>query len=53
MEKTDFIDKGEVADIIVRISRWAHSSSGFYQDFIPYAKIIISKIWGDIKKPVL
>jgi len=49
LEKTDFVDKSEAVDIVVRISRWAHSSGGFYQDFIPYAKIIVNKIWGDIE----
>jgi len=41
------VNKKEAADIIVRISRWYHSS-GFYEKFVPFAKKIVSIIWGSI-----
>jgi hypothetical protein len=48
IEKSELINKGEVVDIIVRLSRWAHSSR-FYEEFVPFAKNIVSKIWGSIE----
>ena len=43
------ISRREAADIVVRISRWDHSSGVFYKDFVPFAKSIVSNIWGSIE----
>jgi hypothetical protein len=37
-----------VADIVVRISRWYHTTTGFYTPMQPYAASIVQHTWGTI-----
>ena len=47
IEESDYINKAEAVDIIVRVSRW-YRSSHFYEQFVPFAQKIVSTIWGSI-----
>ncbi len=41
-------DKKEAVDIVVRITRWAYSTGNFWKRFTPFAREIVSIVWGDI-----
>lgn len=51
MNSTDLkdINKKMSADIIVRISRWRHSTGNIWKGFNTFICDIVKKIWGDIE----